>query len=529
MSLGARTPVTGVSDSQRWRGSGALLACLLFGAAAVLSFAPFRVWPVALVSLTGLAWCLDGERPPRRAAAAGFAFGLGYFLTGVSWVYVSMHDFGAMAVPVAAFATVFFCSYLATFPAAAAWLTLRLPATRGARLVLLFPASWALAEWARSWVFTGFPWLAVGYAQSPSGPLSGYAPVLGAYGVSLATAVTAGLLAWWSPWRRPADALLGARRWVRVSLHPALGVLAALWGVGLALTQVAWTQPFGEPVTVSLVQGNIEQDMKWRQESARATLDTYLKLTLTSTARLILLPETALPMFDVDVPREYLEILARHARANGGDILLGVPEYADGNPPRFYNSVASYGTSPTQTYRKFHLVPFGDYVPRWFFITWIMSTLQIPMSDFSHGEPVQEPMAVAGQRVAVNICYEDVFGEEVIRQLPEATLLANFTNDAWWGDSIASEQHLQMSQMRAQETGRTMLRATNTGVTAIIDERGRIRQRAPEFVSTAIHGTVQGYSGSTPFVYWGNWAFLVVTGAMVAGAFAKFPGRRGRK
>ena len=512
MNPGAYPPV---ARPQALRGYGPALTCLLFGAAAVLAFAPFRAWPVAVASITGLAWFLDQAPTARRAAMIGFCFGLGYFLTGVSWVYVSMHDFGGMAVPIAAFATTFFCSYLALFPAAAGWLTHRFSRTRGLRLVLLFPASWALAEWSRSWVFTGFPWLAVGYSQSPQGPLSGYAAVLGVYGISLATALSAGLLAWWQPWARG--------RTVRgLLLHPAAGLLVVLFGIGWGLAQVTWTQPTGERLTVSLIQGNIDQNQKWQPDTVRATLDKYLELTLASKSRLIVLPETALPLFNVDVPRDYFDILARHARDTGGDILLGVPEYVEGAAPRFYNSVMSYGSSPTQLYRKYHLVPFGDYFPRWFFITWVMNALQIPMSDFSRGEPFQKPLAAAGQRVAVNICYEDVFGEEIIRQLPEATLLANFTNDAWWGDSIASAQHLQMSQMRAQETGRYMLRATNTGVTAIIDERGRIREQAPEFVSISVQGTVQGFSGSTPFVSWGNWAFLLIAGAMVTVSLVKF-------
>ena len=168
----------------------------------------------------------------------------------------------------------------------------------------------------------------------------------------------------------------------------------------------------------------------------------------------------------------------------------------------------SFGASPTQIYRKHHLVPFGDYFPQWTFITWVMNAMQIPMSSFSRGDAVQTPLAVAGQHVAVNICYEDAFGEELIRQLPHATILANFTNDAWWGDSFASEQHLQISQMRAQETGRYMLRATNTGVTAIIDQRGRVLAAAPQFVTTALDGLAQGYTGSTPYVRWGNWVVL---------------------
>jgi len=502
--------------------AGALLLSLLLGGACVLGFAPFYSWPVPIAALSGLAWLLQHAATPRRAALLGLAFGLGYFVTGVSWVFVSMHRYGGMSVPLASFATLFFCTYLALFPAAAAWVARR-ARSDAARLALVFPAAWALAEWVRGWMFTGFPWLAVGYAQSPSGPLSGFAPIVGAYGVSLLSALSAGLLVWWSPWRPLRRNGAGMRA---AFLHPAAAILAGLWLGALALKPVAWTAPEGAPVSVSLVQGNIEQEMKWRPERAQASLDTYLRLTLGSNARLILLPETALPLLNVDVPAEYLDLLKAHAQRQGGDVLLGVPEYVpagvqdesdDGGAGegRYYNSVMSYGASPTQVYRKHHLVPFGDYFPRWFFVTWVMSALDIPMSSFSRGDARQQPLAVAGQRVAANICYEDVFGEEIIRQLPAATVLANFTNDAWWGDSAASEQHLQMSQMRAQETGRYMLRATNTGVTAIIDQRGRVLESAPEFAVAVVHGSMQGFSGSTPYVWWGNWPFLAIAAAML--------------
>jgi apolipoprotein N-acyltransferase len=492
-------------------GAGALLLCGVLGGACVLAFAPFGLYVVPFVSLTLLASLIERADGTRRAAALGAAFGLGYFLTGVSWIYVSLHDFGGMSMPLAAFATLFFCTYLCLFPAAAAALTKAIPASPGVRLGIVFPAAWATMEWARGWVFTGFPWLAIGYSQAPASPLVGYAPIFGAFGLSLIVAGCAGLLAWWAPWAR-----LRSQGW-RMMLHPAPGLLAIVAVVGAGLQQLAWTVPTGERVSVTLAQGNIKQDIKWRPEFVRESLDTYLKYTLASPSRLIVLPETALPLFNVDVPPDYLELLARHAKANGGDVLLGVPELVAGKPPLFYNSVMSYGSNPTQTYRKVHLVPFGDYFPRWGFISWIMNALDIPMSDFSRGEAYQQPMSAAGQAVAVNICYEDVFGEEIIRQLPKATLLANFTNDAWWGDSFASEQHTQMSQMRSLETGRYMLRATNTGLTAIIDERGRIRASAPQFVATVLHGTAQGFSGSTPYVRWGNLPFIFLAAAGLAG------------
>jgi apolipoprotein N-acyltransferase len=492
------------------RRAGALLLSALLGAATVLGFAPFHWWPVPLLTLAVFARLVDRAAQPSHAAALGYAFGFGHFVTGVSWVFVSMHEYGGMSVPLAAFATGFFCAYLALFPAAAAWLTGRARAG-WPRLLLAFPAAWVLCEWVRGWMFTGFPWLAIGYSQSPGGPLSAFAPLLGTYGVGLATMLSAGLLAWWQPWR--AD--WARMRLRRAATHPAAALGLALWAAALALKPVAWTTPVGEPVSVALAQGNIEQDLKWRPENLRATLETYLDLARSSDARLILLPETAVPLFDVQVPEDYFELLAAHARANGGDILLGVPELVAGDPERYYNSVISLGSNPRQAYRKHHLVPFGDYFPDWAFITWVMNAMQIPMSSFSRGDAVQQPLAVAGQRVAVNICYEDVFGEEIIRQLPAATMLANFTNDAWWGDSAASEQHLQKAQMRAQETGRYMLRATNTGVTAIVDQRGRVLASAPEFVAAVVSGTAQGYAGATPYVRFGNWPFLALATVML--------------
>jgi len=491
-------------------GPGRLLVAALLGTACVLGFAPFYLFPVPVAALAGLAWLWLASRDASHAFALGFAFGLGYFLTGTSWVFVSMHDFGGMAWPVAGFATLFFCSYLALFPALAGWTFGRIRTSQWVRLAIVFPAAWVLWEWVRGWLFTGFPWLALGYSQAPDGPLSGFAALLGVYGVSLLTASSAGLLVCLASVLAATRGALPLGRAGAILLHPAFTTLTLLWVGGWALLGVPWTAPAGEPVAVSLVQGNIEQDLKWRPETARTTLESYLDLVLNTRGRLVLLPETALPVFNVDLPASYIEALARPARDRGGDLLTGIPEYVHADPPRYYNSVMSFGTSPTQTYRKYHLVPFGDYTPHWVFITWVMHTLEIPMSDFSRGERYQRPLDVAGQRVAVNICYEDAFGEEIIRQLPEATLLANFTNDAWWGKSAASDQHLQISQMRALETGRYMLRATNTGVTTIVDEVGHVVRAAPQFAVAVVEGLAQGRTGSTPYVLWGNWACLAL-------------------
>jgi apolipoprotein N-acyltransferase len=387
---------------------------------------------------------------------------------------------------------------------------------------LVLPPMWALADWTRGWIFTGFPWLAMGYSQVPMSPLAGYAPVAGVYGLTLATVMSAGVIALLAErvgvqhgnsFNSPKSLGAAIRR---VITHPALAVLIVFWAGGQALKQIDWTTTAGGLVAVSLLQGNIAQEIKWREEGLRATLTTYHHLAHESDAKLIVLPETALPLFLDNVPPDYLASLAAHAKRNGGDVLIGVPERLPNGD--YYNSVISVGAAPSQVYRKTHLVPFGEFIPLRPVLGWIVGVLAIPLQDFSRGTSHPKPLEIAGQRVAVNVCYEDVFGEEIIRQLPEATLLVNVSNVAWFGRSIAPRQHLQISQARALETGRYMLRATNTGMTAIIDERGRVVQAAPQFETWAVSGKVQGRTGTTPFVRWGNYFVLALCIVLLAAA-----------
>ncbi|MEO8005342.1 MAG: apolipoprotein N-acyltransferase [Betaproteobacteria bacterium] len=489
-----------------------ILVPFALGALAVTGFAPFGFYVVPPLALAALLLLWRHCESMGATAGIGFAFGAGMFLAGVSWVYVSLHFYGGMAMPVAAFATLLFCAILACYPALAGIAMWLVPGDARLKFMLLFPGLWAVSEWLRGWMFSGFPWLAMGYSQVPSSPLAGFAPLLGVFGVSLVTATLAGGLA------TIADSVLQKRAQRKLfsrTFYFGLGTSVVLVIAGAALKAQQWTQPApGAPIKVTLLQGNIAQDLKWDPARAIATLDIYMQLLDNARGGLILLPETALPLIDVDVPPEYITRLAARAVQNGGDVLYGVPEFDPSG--RYYNSVKSAGSAPVQTYRKVHLVPFGDYFPLRPILGWVMTLLHIPMSDFSHGPEVQKPLQVAGQRVAVNICYEDAFGEEIIRQLPEATLLANFTNDAWWGDTIASKQHLQIAQMRALETGRSMLRATNTGVTAIIGPDGQVVAAAPEFKTTSLSGEVQGRQGRTPYIFWGNAGFLLLSAIMIA-------------
>jgi apolipoprotein N-acyltransferase len=494
-----------LSDTQRkgkW-GLSLFFLPLVAGAATVLAFAPAGLFPLALVTFAVLIhrWMYE---TPRHAFASGYAFGLGMFGAGVSWIYVSMNTFGGMPMPLAALATLLFCAFLALFPAAAGWLQARVPAHPAVRACLLIPAAWVLFEWLRGWIFTGFPWLSAGYA-SVGWPLQGYAPLAGVFGLSFLTLSLAGML-----WL----AIRGKRKPV------ALALVLVLVGVGQALRQVQWSEPTGEPVSAALLQGNIPQDLKFRPERYERTLETYAGLADGSSARLIVLPETALPRFYDAVAPQYLARLEAVAKRNRGDLLLGVPYRAAAN--EYYNSALSLGTAPRQAYHKVHLVPFGEFVPPGF--GWVLRLVQIPLSDFSRGARDQRPLAVAGQRVAVNICYEDVFGEAMARWLPEATLLVNMSNVAWFGDSLAPAQHLQIARLRAVETGRMHLAATNTGITAAIDRDGRVLARLPQFMEGRLEIHAQGYSGMTPYARYKDWP--VVVGSLLLLALAALVARR---
>jgi apolipoprotein N-acyltransferase len=501
------------AERPRWleAPAGACAAAFVLGAVAVLGFAPFYLFPVPIVVAAAALHIAEQARSARASLAVGFSYGLGMFLAGVSWVYVSLHDFGAMPAPVAIAVTLLFCAYLALFPACTLWAATRVRSA-WLRRIVAFPSLWILTEWLRGWLLSGFPWLALGYSQAPHSPLAGIAPLAGVYGVGLAALMSAGLLL---------HAVRAVENRNRMRL---VGLLAIAWGLAWGLKLVAWTTPTGEPVSIGLLQGNVPQSMKWRPELTVATLQRYEAMVKATRARLVVLPETALPLFLQEVPEEFLARIRAHARSNDADVLIGVPEL--GQPREYFNSVLSFGASPTQTYRKSHLVPFGEFIPLRPLLAPIVQSLAIPLTDFSRGEVTQRPLAVAGQRVAVNICYEDAFGEEIIRQLPEATLLVNVSNVAWFGDSLAPMQHLQIAQMRALETGRPMLRATNTGMTALIDPRGTVLHSAPIFQSATVEATIHGYAGATPFVQLGNAAAVVLSASLALIAFVPLARRR---
>jgi apolipoprotein N-acyltransferase len=358
----------------------------------------------------------------------------------------------------------------------------------------------------RGWVFTGFPWAASGYAHNDA-PLGGFAPILGVFGVGVLVALAAGCLV-----------MLTQRAKVRILA--AVGLLVALLGTGAALRTVAWTAPHGQPISVRLLQGNVPQDEKFSPAMLLRTLDLYKAMITAAPADLIATPETAIPIYPMYLPPEYLPGLADYARRSGSHLLYGIPL---GTIEAGANSAQAVDPKGRlYRYDKHHLVPFGEFVPLGF--RWFVNLMHIPLGDFDRGAEVQPPFAVKDQLVLPNICYEDAFGEEIAKQLRStprpATLLLNVSNLAWYGDSVAIPQHLQISQMRALETGRPMLRSTNTGATAVIDGRGRIQAQVAPNTRTTLAAQVQGMTGYTPYVRFGNLLFLALSALALAGAWA---------
>ena len=476
------------------RGVGAVLlrpaAALLTGAVTVLSFAPAAQYPLCLFTFALLIHLLMHARSG-QSFWIGFAFGMGLFGAGVSWVYVSLHHFGGMPAPVAVIATLGFCALLSLFPALAAWLQARMPAPQAVRACLVIPAAWVVFEWLRSWVLSGFPWLSAGYAATGWSP-QGLAPLLGVFGLSFVTLCISGLL--WTA------------AMTRHRLIPVVCVVAVL-GAAEGLRHIQWTTAQGPAVTAALLQGNIAQDVKFLPERYARILETYARLAEEASAKLIVLPETAVPRLHDRVDPAYFTRLEQIARRNGGDLLLGIPFHAARD--EYYNSVMSLGTSPRQVYHKTHLVAFGEYVPPAF--GWVMRMLNVPLSDFSRGSPEQAPLMVAGLSVAANVCYEDAFGDEIGRRATNATLLVNMSNVAWFGDSLAPAQHLQIARLRAVETGRMHLTATNTGITAAIDRDGRVMARLPQYAEGRLEIAAQGYAGATPYMRFGDWPILFLS------------------
>jgi len=471
----------------------ALLA-LLAGALAVPAFAPIGWFPLAFFSLATLAYLLERAGSARAGFSLGLAWGLGAFGAGISWLIIALWRFGGMSLPVAVLVIFLFCATLSLYPALMGAFYARWRRGSTLRRALLFAGLWTLAEWLRGTLFTGFPWLAIGYSQTPPSPVSGYFPLVGVYGVGGAVAFVAGLL--------------GVCAVDRVGARAGLKTLAILIGVillgGWAFSWIRWSEPDGPPLAVSLVQPNIEQLFKWNPDHFAETLRINADLAGEARGKVVVLPEAALPAQFDDLPKDYLAMLTSIVSERNATLVAGV---FIGEDEKYYNAAVAIGEGGGQHYRKSHLVPFGEYSPPFF--GWFYRLATIPMSRQSPGAANQPPLALFGRKIAVNICYEDLFGAELISSLPQAGLMLNLSNLAWYGDSFAQPQHLQIARARAMETGRPMLRSTNTGMTALVLPDGSVPAVLPAFTRGVLEVEVSAYKGLTPYARWGDMLALV--------------------
>jgi apolipoprotein N-acyltransferase len=474
-------------------------------------------WPLQLIAAGLLAWRVVQHRAA-RAGALGLAYGTAWLGAGTWWMFISLHVYGGLPAWLAALSVALLSAalslYLAFAMAAFVWARSGRPAP-GA---LLFAALWLLAELARGVFFTGFPWIASGYAHVDS-PLAGFAPWLGVYGVgALGAGLAAGLVL------QRADRSGG---WLRAGLA-ALVVLAG----GQLLRGVGFTEPSGRLVA-TLLQGNVPQDEKFVPERLPATLDWTRKALLDARGDLVVAPETVIPLLPDQLDPDYWGALVRHFQGGAQAALFGLPL---GNEAAGYTNSAAGISARTAgldsgfyRYDKHHLVPFGEFVP--FGFRWFTRMMNIPLGDFNRGPLAAPSFAVRGERVAPNICYEDLFGEELATRFVDAgtapTMFANLSNIAWFGRTIAIDQHLQISRMRTLEFERPMLRATNTGATAVIDHRGKVTAALAPHTQGVVDAVVEGRVGLTPFARWaahlGLWPAWLLAAAVVANAFRRRP------
>ncbi|WP_192034710.1 apolipoprotein N-acyltransferase [Halomonas sp. YLGW01] len=476
------------------------LAALLAGGLTTLSAAPFALWWLGPVAV-GLVYLGIQALTPGQAALRGWSYGLGLFGSGASWVYVSIHDYGYTSMPLAVLLTALFVAAMALFPAVTLWLYRRLAGPRLA--ALSFAGAWVLGEVLRTYLFTGFPWLLIGTSQVDS-PLAAWAPVGGVYLLSLITALTG---------------TLGVEA-LRRRLAPA-AIIAGLWLIPLALPG-QWTRPAEAPTQVAMLQGNLPQLTKWSAEGQRQAWNTYSTMTVevAEGTDLIVWPEAALPMFE-DQARPLLERV-QAGLAPETALLTGILQRDAGG---YFNSVIGVGAASGQ-YRKAHLVPFGEYLPLEPLLSGLIAFFDLPAPAMTPAQKDQAPIQAAGLTIGSAICYEIVYADLVAARARNADILLTVSNDTWFGDSLGPLQHLQMARLRALENGRYVMRATSNGVTAIIDDKGRITAQAPQFTATALTGEVRAMQGSTPFTRTGSWPVWLLATLLVLPGLALSRRRR---
>ncbi len=449
-----------------------------------MALAPFNLWPIGLVSLAVLAYLLK-DRGPKATFWYSFLYGLGYYGIGVSWVFVSIYDFGGGSLPIALGMTAGFVLLLSTIFTQSFWLYSF--SFRNRFWLLGFAIAWSLGEWLRTWLFTGFPWLNPGYAHLNT-PLAGWAPIIGVMGIGFILALTASCI---SQIRRSIPTLLTAV------------VIASLWSGGALLRSYEWTRPIGTPISVATIQPNIDQNRKWDRNYRGPTFERLYGASapLWENTDWIIWPEAAIPMLTSEAQYHFDELNHLANESNTAFFTGILSDYYTPEKRIIYNSIIGLGTA-NGVYYKQRLVPFGEYVPLEHALRGLIDFFDLPASAINLGPSGQDLITAGPYKVSTSICYEIAYSHLIAEHANNAHALITISNDAWFGDSIGPKQHAQMAQMRALETQRYLIRATNNGISLIADNKGQIVKKVESFVLTSLKADVQPMEGSTPYMRW---------------------------
>ena len=487
------------------------LIAAIAGIATSFAFAPYGLSYLGILGPAVL-FLLWEYASPRDAARTGFWFGAALFGAGAWWIYTAIHDFGEAPAWLALFLLAALLAIKGAYYALLGYVLVRIaPDPSPSRSLLLIPAGWTLLEWLRGWLFTGFPWLQLGYAHSDT-PLAALATVGGIHLVTFAAALTASAIV--------------------VVFHPgrprfgSLALTALVWVCGWLLTGHEWTRPVNKPVSVALLQGAIPQNEKWLAANRAATLDKYRDLNRKALgARIIVWPESAIPVLAHEAG-DYLAAIRAESAAQGSDVMIGLLNF-DMQSGVVRNGLYAMSADGEGWYYKRRLVPFGEFFPVPESVRSWMRLHSLPYYDMTPGPEIQVPLKAGGERLEATICYEDAYGADQLAALPASTLLVNVTNNAWFGDSSAPHQQLQMARFRALEAGRWLMRATSNGITAVIAPDGKVMERIPQFEPGILKYTVQPRTGLTPYARSGNWPILSFSFLLlIAFAVARIRARR---
>ena len=491
-------------SSKNFLRSNTLVFFTLFALGVLIALAaelPFGGWvQIPLLSLVWWRLTTLETAPLKSYFLFGLVFGLGYFVVGLWWLYISLHDVGGMNPLLSCVAVFLLASYVALYFSIASF---AIPLFKNNRFTgLLLSASWVLMEFLRGYMFTGFPWMGLAEGQF-NGPFASIAPLFGGLACTF--------VAIWTSWE-----IFQLKRQV----VPRVLSIVVVIGISQLAGLFEFTKPFGEPISVRLIQGNFEQTLKLNQQAIGKQIDFYVAEIHREPANLIIIPETAFPWPQNHLPSGLLSYLQDFANVSSSKLLLGlIGELVTDKGVQYTNrAIGLSPNAPAYQYDKAHLVPFGEFIPPGF--EWFVNAFHVPMSDFAKGSLDQAPFNIAykGQSdvfAAITICYEDVFGGELAARINHSkepvNLLINMTNLAWFGKSQAPTQQLRLSQLRSLETGLPALRVTNTGITAVLGPAGKVLESLPEFTQATLSAKVQGYSGKTPYVIWGNFPILSIS------------------